>query len=238
MLDQVPQAVRDGLKAVTDLNLAAAKRSALGDLLGYPRELQKTISSFLDKVIADAEDIERWEGMPPEVKQFFQPQLEEKKNDLQWLEDRLAKPEETGEQRNGRTAQTPEQDERAFTENEQDAIIKEIAEFSMTLHESVKLDDDHIIERAKVGEVHGGVYSDALTKNCRQLKKSIASRIAQVAEHTKKLQTPELYDVGWDTKSEVQKEGLVRKWKKDLQRNAEQAVIEIYVWKERFESEH
>lgn len=93
-LDQVPQAVRDGLKAVTDLNLAAAKRNALGDLLGYPREFQKTISSFLDKVIADAEDVERWEGMPPEVKQFFQPQLEEKESGLQWLEDRLAKMEE------------------------------------------------------------------------------------------------------------------------------------------------
>lgn len=238
--DWVPQKIRDAMKGWTDLNMAAAKRNALGDLLGYPREFQKEISLFLDKVLADADDIARWESLElsPDLQEFIQPQLEEKKNDLQWLEDRLAKLEGADEQQSEKIEEFPKQDKKVFTGSEQDSIIKEIEEFSRTLHKSVDLDVDHIMERAKTGKVHRGVYDDALTKNYRQLKKSIASRVTQVEEHIKKLQTPERYDVGWSTKNEVQKAGLLRKWRKDMQRNAEQAFIEIYIWKERFGNEH
>ncbi len=38
----------------------------------------------------------------------------------------------------------------------------------------------------------------------------------------------------WDEKDDRQKQGLLKKWEKDLLRNAEQAEIEIEVWKERF----
>ena len=121
-----------------------------------------------------------------------------------------------------------------FTEQQNRDTIK-IKDLEKTLQENVELDTAHIVERAKAGEVHSGVYQDAFSKSERQLKKSIASRVAQVEKHLKKIQTPELYDTGWATKSEMQKEGLLRKWKKDIQRNAEQAAIEIDAWKERFE---
>ena len=86
----MPQGVLNAMKDWTDTNIAEAKRNALGDLLGYPRDFQKDIAAFLDKVISDAEDIARWESMPPDIQQAFQPDLKEKKESLQWLEDRLA----------------------------------------------------------------------------------------------------------------------------------------------------
>ena len=103
-------------------NAIWAKRNALGDLLGYPREVQKNISLFLDKVLADAEDIERWEGMPPEVKQFFQPQLEEKESGLQWLEDSLRQQEED----NGITGDI-KSEPGSFTQGEQEEALEALA---------------------------------------------------------------------------------------------------------------
>ena len=69
------------------------------------------------------------------------------------------------------------------------------------------------------------------------MEKSIASHVAQVEEHARKIQNPEKFDSGWLDKDDRQKQGLLKKWKKDLTRNAEQAEIEIEVWKERFENE-
>ena len=66
------------------------------------------------------------------------------------------------------------------------------------------------------------------------LEKSIRSRIIQVEEHADKIRHPERYDIGWAEKTERQRAGLLKKWEKDLRRNAEQAGIEIEVWKERF----
>lgn len=71
-------------------------------------------------------------------------------------------------------------------------------------------------------------------KKVKKLEKSIASHTAQVEEHQDKIKNPAKYDKGWDLKDSRQKEGLLRKWEKDLRRNAEQAEIEIEVWKERF----
>ena len=69
------------------------------------------------------------------------------------------------------------------------------------------------------------------------LEKSISSHTAQVMEHADKIAHPENYDIGWGEKDERQREGLLKKWEKDLKRNAEQAEIEIEVWKERFGNE-
>ena len=41
----------------------------------------------------------------------------------------------------------------------------------------------------------------------------------------------------WQEKEECQKKGLLRKWEKDMIRNAEQARVEIRVWKEQFDNE-
>ena len=67
-----------------------------------------------------------------------------------------------------------------------------------------------------------------------RLEKSIVSHTAQVEEHGRKLSCPARYDSGWSEKTDRQREGLLHKWEKDLTRNAEQAQIELEVWKERF----
>ena len=87
---------------------------------------------------------------------------------------------------------------------------------------------------AKSGGRNKGVYTDAIKKRQKNLEKSIASHTAQVEEHARKIQNPDKYDAGWDEKNDRQKQGLLKKWEKDLLRNAEQAEVEIEVWKERF----
>ena len=54
----------------------------------------------------------------------------------------------------------------------------------------------------------------------------------------RKVADPVSYDSGWAQKDQRAKEGLLNKWRKDLQRNAEQASIEMEVWKERFGNEY
>ena len=96
------------------------------------------------------------------------------------------------------------------------------------------VDAQNAYSAAKSGVRNKGVYADAVKKRQKNLEKSIASHAAQVEDHAKKIQNPEKHDVGWNEKDERQKQGLLRKWERDLLRNAEQAEIEIEVWKERF----
>ena len=96
------------------------------------------------------------------------------------------------------------------------------------------VDTEKVYSAAKRGERNKGVYTDAIKKQQKNLEKSIASHTAQVEEHTRKVQNPDKYDTGWGGKDDRQKQGLLKKWGKDLLRNAEQAEIEIEVWKERF----
>lgn len=56
----------------------------------------------------------------------------------------------------------------------------------------------------------------------------------QVDEHFNKLNNSEKYDADWNNKNEKQKQGLLKKWQKDMIRNAEQAEIEMRVFDERF----
>ena len=108
--------------------------------------------------------------------------------------------------------------------------------FSETIDRYITLNGRELYESAQRGERHGGIFRDAEIKTRIRLEKSIASHTAQVAEHADKLRHPEKYDAGWTRKTDRQREGLLIKWKKDLKRNAEQAKIEIEVWKERFDS--
>lgn len=109
-----------------------------------------------------------------------------------------------------------------------------IERYNNTIQSFVEIDVASVFGAAKNGGRHKGVYNDAIKKKQSTLEKSIASHVAQVEEHADKLAHPEKYDTGWSEKDERQREGLLRKWGKDLQRNAEQAEIEIEVWKERF----
>jgi hypothetical protein len=47
----------------------------------------------------------------------------------------------------------------------------------------------------------------------------------QVELHRDKLSNPDKYDNKWNNKNEIQKQGLLRKWEKDIKRNQEQAEI-------------
>lgn len=112
-----------------------------------------------------------------------------------------------------------------------------VERYNTTIQSIVSIDAITVLETAKSGGRHKGIYNDSIKKKQSTLEKSIASHVAQVEEHSDKISSPEKYDSGWTGKDERKREGLLKKWKKDLQRNAEQAEIEIEVWKERFGNE-
>ncbi len=107
-------------------------------------------------------------------------------------------------------------------------------EYSGVITNYVSLKKDVVIEEAKTGKRHGGVYKDAVKKNVKQLQKSIINRTAEVERHADKIMHPENYVSDWNTRDSRYQTGLLRKWEKDMQRNAEQAAIEISVYEERF----
>lgn len=100
----------------------------------------------------------------------------------------------------------------------------------------VKIDSAAVTEAARTGKKHShaGVYTDAMNKSMAELKKSIASRTAQVEEHENKIRNPQQYVPNWDSLDPRYQEGLIRKWEKDKKRNAEQATIELAIFEERF----
>lgn len=115
--------------------------------------------------------------------------------------------------------------------------IESVLRYNSIIQSYTNIDTEKVYSAAKSGERNRGVYTDATKKRQKNLEKSIASHTAQVEEHARKVKNPDKYDTGWSEKDDRQKQGLLKKWGKDLQRNAEQAEIEIEVWKERFGNE-
>lgn len=109
-------------------------------------------------------------------------------------------------------------------------------DYTSTISSYAKIDRSAAVAAAKAGKRHGhaGVYMDAMEKSKKQLQKSIVSRVSQVERHADKIQHPENYVPDWAYKDPRYQEGLIRKWKKDMRRNAEQAEIELAVFEERF----
>ncbi|MBQ2445476.1 MAG: hypothetical protein II272_03450, partial [Oscillospiraceae bacterium] len=107
-------------------------------------------------------------------------------------------------------------------------------EYHGTIAKYVSIPKDSVFKAAKEGKRHGGVYKDAVKKNVKQLQKSIINRTAEVEHHADKIMHPESYVSDWNTRDSRYQAGLLRKWEKDMQRNAEQATIEISVYEERF----
>lgn len=101
-------------------------------------------------------------------------------------------------------------------------------------YNKIEIDIKETVHAAKEGKRHRGIYKDAIQKNERQLRKSIESHSKEVREHAEKIKHPAVYDVGWGEKSEANQNGLIKKWGKDMKRNAEQAIIEAAVYAERF----
>ena len=119
-----------------------------------------------------------------------------------------------------------------------DGIIKSKAEEKQINSESTSIqpiiDTAKVYQEAKDGVRHSGVYRDASKKTEQRLLKSIKSHEEQVRIHTEKVKEPEKYDAEWNSKTQREKDGLLRKWRKDIQRNAEQAAIEKETFRERF----
>lgn len=93
---------------------------------------------------------------------------------------------------------------------------------------------EEILQSAKDGKIHKGVYVDATKKTPGELKRSIIRRRGQVEHHFEKIAHPEKYVANWNELDPRNRDGLLRKWQKDATRNAEQAEIEVAVYKERF----
>lgn len=109
-------------------------------------------------------------------------------------------------------------------------------EYDANIRSYVNVDREKVLDASKNGKKHGhsGVYLDAMGKNRKQLQKSIVSRAAQVEHHADKIRHPENYVPDWEQKSPQFQQGLLKKWEKDMRRNAEQAEIELAVFEERF----
>lgn len=119
--------------------------------------------------------------------------------------------------------------------NQTNIVDESIAvQYNNIISAYVKIDQKSIYEIAKNGGKHKGIYNEAMKKRQSNLEKSFASHTSQVKEHFDKIKNPSSYDVDWGKKDQRAKEGLLHKWQKDMVRNAEQASIEITVWKERF----
>ena len=97
-----------------------------------------------------------------------------------------------------------------------------------------QIDSNETFRQAKEGIRHKGIYSEAMRKSKSRLEKSMKSHEKQAKEHQEKINNPEKYDADWNNKTEQQQRGLLRKWHKDMQRNAEQAEIERRALDERF----
>lgn len=100
-----------------------------------------------------------------------------------------------------------------------------------------KINIEDVYQQAKNQGRHAGTYKDSLNKSQARLRKSINSHQNQVDEHFDKLNNPEKYDIDWNNKTDEQKQGLLKKWQKDMIRNAEEAEIERRVFNERFRNE-
>lgn len=124
---------------------------------------------------------------------------------------------------------------KSWTSPEDRAIMEERKTAGLEKRSTTKTAEKNTAyEIAKNGGRHKGVYIDAVKKHKAALKKSIASHLKQVEIHRDKLAHPEKYDTGWSKKDERARRGMLKKWQKDLERNQEQAEIELEVWKERF----
>lgn len=106
--------------------------------------------------------------------------------------------------------------------------------YDRTIQEYVSVDQSQVVKDALAGTRHAGVYMDAVSKTKKQLQKSIISRTAEVERHAEKIKHPERYVKDWDSQDIRYRNGLLKKWEKDMLRNAEQAEIEIALFERRF----
>lgn len=80
-------------------------------------------------------------------------------------------------------------------------------------------------EIAKEGGRHSGLLEQYAGKSTREIQKALGSYEKQVALHKEKLANPAKFAERWKTMSAKERQGLLRKWENDAQRNQELADI-------------
>jgi len=78
---------------------------------------------------------------------------------------------------------------------------------------------------AKEGGKHSGFLKNYLSLPNEKIEKAIKSTQSLIDEHLDKLTNPAAYVKDWASRSTEYQQGLIKKWKKDLQRAAEQNDI-------------
>jgi len=146
-----------------------------------------------------------------------------------------------GRRQNVHTKRLTTPDERDILEERKRSRLGNLGVFRPKEYQSavgryVKVDRSSVVKAAKEGKRHGhaGVFLDAQNKSKKELQKSIISHVTQVEIHDDKIKHPEKYVLDWDKKDPRYQQGLLKKWEKDMRRNAEQAEIELAVFDARY----
>lgn len=92
-------------------------------------------------------------------------------------------------------------------------------------------DVNTLVENAINGERHGSLYSQSISKPRPQLEKSIRKHIREAEEHEWKIQHPERWMKKQNPNDPIQRKIAIHDWELHRQKNAEEAVIEIEVWR-------
>lgn len=95
-----------------------------------------------------------------------------------------------------------------------------------------------VLQEAKDGIRHGGVYKEAMNKRQHRLEKTIRSRTDTIREHEDKIANPQKYHPDWDSWPQAKRDWTLKKWHEDIERNSEQVAIDKAVYLERFGYEY
>lgn len=95
-----------------------------------------------------------------------------------------------------------------------------------------------LLNAAKSGGIHEGVYKQSLEKPKKSLEDSIKSHIRRTEEHIWKILHPETGMKRGDPNDPVERARVISKWITDRDRNAQEATIEIEVWRELYGKEN
>jgi hypothetical protein len=112
------------------------------------------------------------------------------------------------------------------------SILKQYNDF-INLQNNGIINPEKVIQEVKNDGRHSGKYKDASNWTNGQLQKAINSYEKQVKLHEDKINNPAKYVADWDNLYERKKQGLLKKWRKDANRNAELKIIMEYILKER-----
>lgn len=99
------------------------------------------------------------------------------------------------------------------------------------VYKYITSDLDELIENAISGKRHASLYTQSVNKPRPQLEKAIRKHIREAEEHEWKIQHPERWMKKQDPNDPIQRKIAVHDWEKHRQKNAEEAALEIEVWR-------